>query len=122
MTFPKISYALFALRDGLTIASSFVLKNIARDHLVSDYGMAKKHADLAASFAVPMAAQLFSTPVHILSLDFFNRPNSTFAARMSEIFKGYNSVVSGRVLRIIPAFGVGGYINDSIKESFGLEA
>jgi hypothetical protein len=37
---------------------------------------------------------------------------------MKEVAKGYMSVCSGRVMRIIPAFGVGGYLNDRVKESF----
>jgi len=37
---------------------------------------------------------------------------------MKEVVKGYMSVCSGRVMRIIPAFGVGGYLNDRVKESF----
>ena len=40
------------------------------------------------------------------------------ANRMAEIGKGYFSVSFGRMLRIIPAFGVGGYINDVIREAF----
>lgn len=36
--------------------------------------MTHRNADLAASFAVPMLAQLFSTPLHILSLDLYSRP------------------------------------------------
>jgi len=40
------------------------------------------------------------------------------ASRLAEVSKGYFSVCSGRILRIIPAFGLGGFINDMIKESF----
>ena len=40
------------------------------------------------------------------------------ASRLAEVNKGYFSVCSGRILRIIPAFGLGGFINDMIKESF----
>lgn len=38
--------------------------------------------------------------------------------RMQAISKGYASVCSGRVLRIIPAFGIGGFLNDCVKESW----
>ena len=36
--------------------------------------MDRSNADLAASFAVPMIAQLFSAPLHILSLDLYSHP------------------------------------------------
>jgi len=114
--FPKISYGLFAIRDGLTIISSFNLKHKARHVLQDEYGYSHNQAELIASFGVPMFAQLFSTPAHILALDIFDNPVSTMKNRMSAIAKGYFSVCSGRVLRIIPAFGMGGYINDWVNE------
>jgi hypothetical protein len=182
--FPLSCYGLFALRDGLTVTSSFVLKvswkkrgerwredrippslvrsmqrdgclpasstffpalscprplpalfpcsprtiaillcppsaqNTIKERLEAEHGLSHNNADLAASFAVPMIAQLASTPLHILSLDIYSHPESPFRMRMKEIAKGYMSVCSGRVLRIIPAFGVGGYLNDQVKESF----
>lgn len=118
---PLSSYGLFALRDGLTVTSSFVLKNSVKDHLQETYDMDHKRADLAASFSVPMFAQLFSTPLHILSLDLYTHPHSAFKMRIKEIAKAYTSVCSGRVMRIIPAFGVGGFLNDQVKEAFAEE-
>ncbi|TFJ84575.1 hypothetical protein NSK_004040 [Nannochloropsis salina CCMP1776] len=103
--FPLSCYGLFALRDGLTVTSSFVLKNTIKERLEAEHGLSHNNADLAASFAVPMIAQLASTPLHILSLDIYSHPESPFRMRMKEIAKGYMSVCSGRVLRIIPAFG-----------------
>jgi len=114
--FPKISYGLFAIRDGLTIVSSFNLKHQARHKLQDEYGYTHNQAELIASFGVPMIAQLFSTPAHILALDIFDNPAATVSQRLAAIKKGYFSVCSGRVLRIIPAFGMGGYINDWVNE------
>lgn len=114
--FPKISYGLFALRDGLTIISSFNIKHKARHVLQDDYGFSHTNAELIASFGVPMFAQFFSTPLHILAMDIYDNPVSSFKNRMSAIAKGYGSVCSGRMLRIIPAFGMGGYINDWVNE------
>ena len=120
--FPLTSYALFAVRDGLTITSSFVVKNVACQHLEQHYGMRHRDADLAASFAVPMAAQLLSTPFHILSLDVYSRPHAALASRAAEVARGYAGVCSGRVMRIIPAFGVGGWLNSFIQETLNGEA
>lgn len=84
--------------------------------LQDKHGLSHRHADLAASFAVPMAAQLLSTPLHILSLDLYSRPSAPARARLALIAEGYRSVVFGRVMRILPAFGLGGFLNDVIKE------
>lgn len=53
---------------------SIYVQNNVRDYLEAEYGMKHRNADLLASFATPMVAQIFSTPFHILSLDIFSRP------------------------------------------------
>ncbi len=83
-----------------------------RDYLVDEHEFSEGVADLTASFAVPMAAQLPATPLHILAMDLYARQQVTLASRVAEVAKGYASVTSGRVMRIIPAFGVGGLVND----------
>jgi hypothetical protein len=114
---PLPSYGLMALRDGLTITSSFVFKVQLQEHL-EEQGMAHRDADLAASFAVPIAAQLFSTPLHILAMDLPKRPGASAGSRLAAVASGFASVLTGRVMRILPAFGLGSYINDCVKESF----
>ena len=111
--FPLTSYGLFAVRDGLTIGSSFILKKDVITYL--EKYMTHNIADLVASFAVPMAAQIVSTPIHIYAIDIFQRPNDSFKQRMDHMKRLYMSVCSGRIIRIIPAFAVGGFINDMIK-------
>jgi hypothetical protein len=44
--------------------------------------------------------------------------SAPFRLRMEAVAKGYASVCSGRVLRIIPAFGIGGFLNDCVKEKW----
>ena len=114
--FPKSSYGLFALRDGMTITSSFVLKHDVTRFL-EKWGLSHHQADLFSSFSVPMAAQLISTPLHILSLDLYDRPNEPMKSRLANIRQCYKSVCFGRMFRIIPAFGLGGYINDVLVTS-----
>jgi len=48
-------------------------QNTVRDHLVDDYDLQSSTADLIASFAVPMLAQIPSAPLHILSMDLYLR-------------------------------------------------
>ena len=80
--------------------------------------MAHRNADLAASFAVPIAAQFLSTPLHIWAMDLPNRPTASPLARLAAVAASYSSVLTGRVMRILPAFGLGTYVNDVVKESF----
>ena len=115
--FPKLSYGLFGIRDGITITSSFVIKPHVRTYLEKEWKLSHNNADLAASFAVPMIAQIFSTPIHIYSLDIYHRPQDTLAHRLALIRNSYTSVFFGRILRIIPAFGICGFLNDVIKEN-----
>jgi hypothetical protein len=112
-SFPKTSYGLFALRDSLTITSSFVIKHDFISYLEKSFQMSHNNADLIASFTIPMAAQVISTPVHVLALDIYGRPNATFSQRTEHILKCNRSVCLGRILRIIPAFGVGGFLISS---------
>ena len=113
MKFPLTAYGLFALRDSFTIGSSFILKKDVISYL--EKYMSHNVADLTASFAVPMAAQVISTPIHIYSIDLFQRPQDTFSQRLEHIRKLYLSVCSGRIIRVIPAFAIGGFINDMIR-------
>jgi hypothetical protein len=117
---PLPSYGLMALRDGLTITSSFVFKAQLQEHLERAHGMAHRTADLAASLTVPLAVQFLSTPLHVLAMDLAKRPGASAASRLAAVASGYTSVLAGRLLRIMPAFGLGSYINDVVKESFYL--
>lgn len=112
--FPKMSYGLFALRDACTIGASFIVKKDVIKYL-EDRGWSHSLADLAASFCVPMVAQLLSTPIHIYAFDLYQTPHSSWAQRWKSVMRLYPSVCAGRMIRIIPAFGVGGYINDMIR-------
>lgn len=111
--FTKTSYGLFAIRDILTISSSFVFKNDVKEYL-HNY-MPNNAADLIASMTLPIMAQTISTPLHILAIDIYQRPNINLGDRIKNIKSSYLSVCSGRVIRVIPAFCIGGFINDMLR-------
>jgi len=106
-----------AMRDGLTVSAAFVLKDTFRSYLESTCNFPHTQADLIASFTLPVSAQLFSTPIHIYALDILNRPEATLGDRWHLIQSKYSSICTGRILRIIPAFGIGGFLNDMVKET-----
>lgn len=111
--FPKRSFFLFTIRDMLTISSNFVFKNDFIKFL-HNY-IPNNTADFVASLTLPIMAQLISTPVHILAFDIYLRPNVELRSRLENIQKTYFSVCSGRVIRVVPAFCMGGFINDMLR-------
>ncbi|KAI8614861.1 hypothetical protein BC830DRAFT_1050078, partial [Chytriomyces sp. MP71] len=109
---PRVSYALFAVRDTMTVSTSFVLPPLVSPYLQEEpLRMSKPTADFVSQLALPCAVQLVSVPVHVLSLDVYNNPQGTVAQRMRIIRSSYWSCAFGRVLRTIPGFGVGGVVN-----------
>jgi hypothetical protein len=120
---PLPSYALFTLRDCLTIFASF---NIPP--LLAPYMDARLSAEIkkrisgqtAAQFMAPAAVQIFSTPLHLLGLDLYNRPGQPPAISWRDRFERVRSnwLISSaaRVCRIVPAFGVGGVVNFKVRQ------
>ncbi len=111
--FPKKSYVLFTVRDMLTISSSFIFKKDVISYF--DKYMPHNTADFIASMIVPIAIQPVSTPIHILAIDIYQRPEADFMERVRNIRNMYGSVCIGRTIRVIPAFCIGGFINDMLR-------
>ncbi|CAI6337235.1 unnamed protein product [Periconia digitata] len=123
---PLPTFALFTVRDCLTIFASFNLPPIIAPHL--EHRMSeevKKYVGAAsvAQFATPAAVQLFSTPLHLLGLDLYNRPSdgakkvSVWGAdgRVNQVVKNWGMSAIARMGRIVPAFGVGGVVNAKVR-------
>lgn len=114
--FPIHSQILFCLRDSLTIFSNFIVKKNAINF--SDKFMSHNMSDLLMSILMPVSAQFISTPLHILGVDYFQNRDKTLRARIQSIPKMYSSICLGRIIRVIPAFGLGGFINDMIRQRY----
>jgi hypothetical protein len=119
------SYALFTLRDCLTIFASFNVPSLLGpviDRKLSEE-MRKKVAGLTmAQFMAPAAVQFLSTPVHLLGLDIYNRPGTgaapiPFADRWAAVKKNWLISTAARICRIVPAFGVGGVVNTKVRRN-----
>jgi hypothetical protein len=50
--------------------------------------------------------QLFSTPLHLLGLDWYNRAEASKSERASFMQKEYLISAAARMARIFPAFGM----------------
>ncbi|KAI9799377.1 MAG: hypothetical protein M1833_004077 [Piccolia ochrophora] len=113
---PPASYALFAARDALTIFASFNLPPILAQRLPEGMGVGTWEWDRLsiAQFVAPAAIQVFSTPLHLLGLDLYNRPKGSeveWRGRMEKVWRDWGRSCVARVGRIVPAFGVGGVVN-----------
>ena len=63
----------------------------------------------------PVAMQFLTTPMHLLGLDMYNRPTSSWQNRYELIASNYRKTVLARIARILPAFGFGGLGNKRIR-------
>lgn len=81
---PPQSYALFVLRDAVTVYASFTmpvsvaqwLSSAAASANLGAYGGVLRSEDVslkAAQMALPALAQFITTPIHLLGLDHYNR-------------------------------------------------
>jgi hypothetical protein len=71
-----------------------------------------------AQFLAPAAVQIFSTPIHLLGLDLFNRQGRIGAReRWSRVTRDWTVSALARMGRIVPAFGVGGVVNANVRKN-----
>lgn len=118
---PFSSFALFGLRDCLTVFASFNLPPMIAPHLpLHLLGPAIERSVSSANvaqFLAPVAVQVVSTPIHLLGLDLYNRPTANVSARLAKISSEWFVSCVARMGRILPAFGVGGVVNSSVRRN-----
>ena len=115
--FPLASWGLFCIRDLITIGAGFNFPKIASTFLQQNEIIhSSEYADKLSQIIVPMSVQLFLTPIHVLSLDIFNRINQTFKSRVIYIQGIYLETVSIRMGRVLCAYGIAGVTNKHLKE------
>lgn len=123
---PLPSYALFTLRDCLTIFASFNVPPILGP--VINRNMSKElnkslSGQTIAQFLAPATVQIFSTPLHLLGLDLYNRNGKgiTWAERWQIVRKNWAISTAARICRIVPAFGLGGVVNAKVRKNLILK-
>lgn len=121
---PMMTLGLWASRDFLVVGSSFVLPDMMRQHLVEEYDMKKSDAQTISQLTLPVAAQFLAGPIQLLGLDIYNRPLSNLSIsqaiveRTRFLAKGFSSIVSARIVRIAPGYGVGGVLNTHMRDAW----
>lgn len=113
LNFSLKSKLLFASRDILTITSCFIWKKDMISYL-DNYMMHNKSV-IISSVVLPSFIQVFSTPIHILAVDIYQNPNITIRNRWRNIRNNYSAILTGRIMRVIPAFCIGSFINDMLR-------
>ncbi|KAF2637498.1 hypothetical protein P280DRAFT_552171 [Massarina eburnea CBS 473.64] len=118
---PLPTFALFTVRDCLTIFASFNLPHVIAPQLEQKMGdEVKKYIGAAsmAQFVTPAAVQIVSTPLHLLGLDLYNRQGvRAFGqnGRVARVMRDWVKSAFARMGRIVPAFGIGGVVNTKVR-------
>ncbi|PBP15820.1 sequence orphan [Diplocarpon rosae] len=118
---PLPSYALFTLRDCLTIFASFNIPPLLGPAISQRMNRELEKTisgQTIAQFAAPAAVQLVSTPMHLLGLDLYNRGSVvTWGDRWQIVKRNWGISAAARICRIVPAFGLGGVVNCNVRRS-----
>ncbi|KAF1843586.1 uncharacterized protein K460DRAFT_407929 [Cucurbitaria berberidis CBS 394.84] len=121
---PLPTFALFTIRDCLTIFASFNLPPLLAPTLEQQMSYEVQKwvgAASVAQFVTPAAVQLVSTPLHLLGLDLYNRPGVAMMGqegRVGKVVRDWAKSAAARICRIVPAFGVGGVVNMKVRRGF----
>ncbi|RPB26018.1 hypothetical protein L211DRAFT_805788, partial [Terfezia boudieri ATCC MYA-4762] len=125
---PLPTYFLFSARDTLTIFFSFNLPPLIapllpinpKTGMVAGWeklGWDGWRPQTVTQMVAPAVCQVFSTPLHLLGLDLYNRPRrgdgrlEGGVSRWARVRKEWVKSAVARMGRIMPAFGVGGVVN-----------
>jgi hypothetical protein len=122
---PRMTYALWMSRDLLVVGSSFILPDLVSGRIAEQYDMDEKDAHRIAQFALPVAAQFIAGPLHYMGLDLYNRRladttswREAIVDRSKSLYRGFVPVVSARIARIAPGYGIGGVLNTQFRDSY----
>ncbi|VEU35299.1 unnamed protein product [Pseudo-nitzschia multistriata] len=125
-SFPKASYALWAMRDLSVISSSFLLPDLVSAKLV-EHSNGEIDRERALSFCqigLPVLAQFVAGPFQYLGLDVYNRnlghmtTPQAIVDRSRQLTRGVAPVIAARVARIIPGYSIGGVANTKLRTAW----
>lgn len=112
-SFPMSSYISFIFRDSVIVGASFNGPALVSPWIQKATGKSAEVCDVVAQLSCPAAAQIIGTPLHMLGLDFYNRPNKpgrsvSFSARVADAIKSSSGPIGARMARQCYVFGFGG--------------
>ncbi len=113
--FPVKSLGLFFARDLITVASAFTFPPFLAKYLRDRFEMGERSSKTVAQLMCPLLIQIFVTPLHLLGLDLYNREGLVLGERMKQIRSQYPKTLGLRMVRFLPAYGLGGVINNEMR-------
>ena len=119
---PLITYGLWGLRDCTVIGSSFILPEYMCSTLQEHTDLDRKTALQLSQLTCPLVAQVVATPAQMLGLDFYNRPLSDMSYKAAALerfrfqYANFSSILSVRIVRIAPSYGIGGVGNTYFRD------
>lgn len=116
-SFPVISLAILFLRDLITVASAFTLPPIFAESLQESFGVSERKSLVMAQLASPLLIQVLVTPLHLIGLDIYNREGKSLGDRLRHMRGLYVNALSMRMIRFLPAYGIGGIINREMRKA-----
>ncbi|KAJ3355925.1 hypothetical protein HDU91_005614 [Kappamyces sp. JEL0680] len=93
---PYRSLTCYGARDSATILASFILPDHVSQGLQRNLGMTATTATIASQLVTPCAIQIFSTPLHLYGMDYYNYNTKTLSARAAFIRQEYFGTVAAR--------------------------
>lgn len=80
--------------------------------------MSERASRNIAQISSPLLVQIFVTPLHLLGLDLYNREGLKLKERAPLIMKLYPNALMMRMIRFLPAYGIGGVLNAEVRKRF----
>lgn len=111
-----ISMACFGVRNGMTVLAGFSLPPHISAIMQENSKMSKLRADSLTQLVIPVIMQIFNTPLHLLGYDIYNREVATASERVLFIKQEYMKTLIARIGHILPAYGVGGILNQYFRK------
>lgn len=119
--FPMASFGLFFLRDVIAMASAFTIPAILGKYIHNNSSIDEKNSLRIAQLSSPLFVQFIATPLHLIGIDMYINQNLNLSERMSQLKKVYWSSLFLRMLRFLPAYGLGGIANIELRNYFRKE-
>ncbi|GKY90692.1 hypothetical protein MPSEU_000042600 [Mayamaea pseudoterrestris] len=121
---PRITYALWMVRDFTVIGSSFVLPKYTTPMLADHFGWTHHRAGTIAQVGVPVLMQVVASPLHLIGLDCYNRRmagvpwSQRVVERSKFLARDLRQVVVARMLRVLPGYGIAGVYNTKFRNQW----
>ena len=115
---PPTAALCYAARDLITVGASFSLvEPLGRWTAKNVPGVSVQQSTFLAQLSMPLLAQVVNTPIFLYGMNLYNNPGSTTAQHKQFMTANYIKTLAGRVMRIAPAFSIGGVFNRAVRQS-----